>query len=310
MAETPSPDGTPGAAPFDRRALRLHRGRAAAGVGAHDFLHREVAERLADRLADVARRFPVALDLGCHGGALGRALAGRGGVETLVRADPALGMARRAGRPAVVAEEDFLPFRDGAFDLVLTALALHWVNDLPGALIQIGRVLKPDGLFLGAMLGGDTLVELRHALIEAEIETAGGAGPRVAPFAELADAAGLLQRAGFALPVADTERITVNYPDPFALMRELRGMGEANALAARRRRPTRRATLLRAAEIYQARHADDAGRIPATFELLFLTGWRPADSQPRPLRPGSAETRLADALGAEERPAGEKAGPT
>lgn len=305
MAETPTTD----AAPFDRRAVRRHRGRAAAGVAAHDFLHAEVGERLADRLADIARRFPVALDLGCHGGALGRSLAGRGGVETLVRADPAFAMARRAGRPALVADEEFLPFRGGAFDLVLSLLALHWVNDLPGALIQIRRALKPDGLFLGAMLGGDTLIELRHALIEAEIEIEGGAGPRVSPFAELADVAGLLQRAGFALPVADADRITVTYPDPFALMRELRGMGEANALAARRRRPTRRATLMRAAEIYQARHADEAGRIPATFQVLYLTGWCPAESQPRPLRPGSAETRLADALGAAERAAGEKTGP-
>jgi SAM-dependent methyltransferase len=188
-------------------------------------------------------------------------------------------------------------------------LGLHWVNDLPGALIQIRRALKPDGLFLGALLGGATLSELRAALIEAELAEEGGASPRVAPFAELRDAGGLLQRAGFALPVADADRIAVSYPDALALMRELRAMGESNTLRARRRGFTRRATLARAAAIYGEKFAAAEGRVRASFEIVTLTGWAPHPCQPQALEPGSATLRLADTLGAEERPAGDKARP-
>jgi SAM-dependent methyltransferase len=185
---------------------------------------------------------------------------------------------------------------------------LHWVNDLPGALIQIGRILKPDGLFLGAMLGGGTLWQLRQALGAAESEIEGGLSPRVSPFADLRDAAGLLQRAGFALPVADSETIDVEYADALSLMRELGAMGEGNLVAERRRGLARRATMARAAEIYAERFAQPSGRIAATFEILFLHGWAPHESQPKPLKPGSAARRLADALGGVEQSAGEKAG--
>ena len=306
---------------FDRRLLRRRRDRAAGRPTRTDFLWREVGERLADRLDDVRRRFPLALDLGCHDGTLGRLLGARGGVETLVQCDLSPAMARAAGaagraapatnavhRPALAADEESLPFAAASFDLVLSALSLHWTNDLPGALIQVRQALKPDGLFLGALLGGETLGELRGALMQAELELEGGASPRVSPFADLRDAGGLLQRAGFALPVADRDRITVTYPNALALMAELRAMGESNAVLARRRRPTRRATLLRAAEIYQAGHGDRAGRLPASFEVIYLTGWAPHASQQQPLKPGAARARLADALGTEESSAGEKAG--
>jgi SAM-dependent methyltransferase len=296
---------------FDRGAVRRHRDRA-AGLRGHDGLLREVAGRLAERLDDVTRSFPLALDLGGRGGRLADALRDRGGVETLVQSDLSPAMARLAagrGRPSVVADEEALPFSGGRFDAVFSALALHWVNDLPGALVQVRRALRPDGLFLAALFGGETLGELRGALTQAEIEVEGGAGPRVSPFVDVRDAGGLLQRAGFALPVADVDTITLYYPNAFELMAGLRGMGEANAVKTRRKAFTRRATLLRAAEIYQERHAGPDGRLPATFQVVYLTAWAPHESQQQPLAPGSARTRLAEALDTEERPAGEEAAP-
>jgi NADH dehydrogenase [ubiquinone] 1 alpha subcomplex assembly factor 5 len=207
-----------------------------------------------------------------------------------------------------VASPEFLPLAPGSVDAVLSCLALHWVNDLPGALLQLRHALKPDGLLLAALLGGETLQELRAALLEAELAEEGGAGPRVSPMAELRDMAGLLQRAGFAMPVADLDTITVTYADALALMRDLRRMGETNALLERRKSFTRRSTLLGAARLYAERHAGADGRIPATFQVIFLAAWAPHASQPKPLRPGSARARLADALGTRERPAGEKPG--
>ncbi len=298
---------------FDRRAVRRHRARAAAGFGNRDFLVREVAARLAERLEDVTRSFPRALDLGCHNGVLAVALDGRGGIETLVHCDLAPEMARAAvsnGNPALAADEEALPFAPASFDLALSALSLHWVNDLPGTLLQLRHILKPDGLLLAAMLGGETLRELRAALLEAEVAEEDGASPRVSPFAEVRDAGGLLQRAGFALPVVDKDTIRVTYPNALALMRELRGMGEANAVHTRRKTFSRRATLLRAAAIYEDKFADSDGRLPATFEVLYLTAWSPGPDQPKALKPGSAQARLADALGTAERPAGDKVGPT
>ncbi len=297
---------------FDRRLVRLHRDRAAAGFEAHDFLFREVGERLVDRLDDVTRTFPRALELGCRGGELAALLGERGGIEQLVQCDLSPAMARRAarnGRPTAVVDEEFLPFAPESFDLVLSNLSLHWVNDLPGCLHQIRRILKPDGLFLATMLGGGTLEELRAALLEAELAETGGVSPRVSPFAEPSEAGGLLQRAGFALPVVDLDALTVSYPDPFRLMHDLRGMGETNAVRARPSRFTRRATLLRAAADYQARYADGEGRLPATFRIIYLTAWAPHESQQKPLRPGSARARLADALDATEVPTGAKARP-
>ena len=277
---------------FDRRNVRRNRDRAAPGLVDHGFLFAEVAERLADRLDDVRRRFPLALDLGCHDGLLGRVLGARGDIETLVQCDLSPAMARRArtaemarrartadDRPVLAADEEFLPFAGASFDLVLSCLSLHWVNDLPGALVQARRCLRADGLFLAAMLGGETLKELRAALAEAEIAVDDGLSPRVAPFADVRDAGDLLARAGFALPVADADTITVSYPDPLALMRDLRGMGENNAVAGRRKVFTRRALIMEAAARYQAMFGDADGRVPATFQVVYLTAWAP-DASP------------------------------
>jgi NADH dehydrogenase [ubiquinone] 1 alpha subcomplex assembly factor 5 len=298
---------------FDRRLLRQRRDRAAPRLAAHDFLLREAAERLADRLDDVNRRFPVALDLGCHGGELASLLGRRGGIERLIQSDISLSMARRAaaarGVASVVADEEFLPFAPASFDLVLSGLNLHWTNDLPGALLQIRRALKPDGLFLAVQFGLGTLAELRDCLLEAEAELSGGASLRISPFADARDGAALLQRAGFALPVADIETLSVTYPDALALMHDLQGMGEANAALVRSKRFAGRNLFPRAAALYAERHADAEGRIAARFRLLFLTGWAPHDSQQRPQSPGSAAKRLADALGTVERPAGDRAKP-
>jgi NADH dehydrogenase [ubiquinone] 1 alpha subcomplex assembly factor 5 len=294
---------------FDRRQVRRNRARASAGFGQADFLIREVAGRLAERLDDIRRRFPVALDLGCHMGQLGHALAGHGGIERLVQADASPEMAALAGGRAVVCDEEWLPFAPASLDAVFSCLSLHWVNDLPGALVQVRRALRPDGLFLAAMFGGDTLTELRQAWLQAESEVEGGVGPRVSPFVDIRDAAGLLQRAGFALPVADSDRLTVTYPDALALMRELKSMGEANAVAERRRSLTRRDTLAMAASLYASRFAESDGRVRATFQVIYLTGWAPDAEQQKPLRPGSAAHRLSDALGVKEQLAGDKAEP-
>ena len=287
----------PEAQVFDRRLLRRRRERAAAGLAGVDFLIREVAGRLAERVADVRRRFPLALELGCHTGQLAAALGTQGAIDTLVQTDLAPAMVRRARGPRVAADEELLPFAAGRFDLVLSCFSLHWVNDLPGTLLQIGRVLRPDGLLLAALPGGTTLIELREALLRAELELAGGAGLRVAPAVDVRDAGGLLQRAGLEMPIVDLETIRVTYDHPLRLIQELRAMGEAGALDARHRRPLRRAVLMRACEIYQSLFADGAGRVPATFQILMLSGWKPGPDQPQPLRRGSGQLDLARALG-------------
>ncbi|HXO00556.1 MAG TPA: methyltransferase domain-containing protein, partial [Stellaceae bacterium] len=248
------------------------------------FLHDEIAERLIDRLDLISRDFAAVLDLGARDGALARALGERKGCATIVAAEPSPTLLATAPGSRVCADPELIPFCDASFDLVASCLALHWCADLPGALIQLRRVLRPDGLLLAAMLGGSTLVELRTALFEAELAEEGGVSPRVSPTTELGDAAALLQRAGFAMPVADSETITITYPDMLALMRDLRGMGETNALAARRRF-LGRATLARAGAIYAERFARADGRISATFEILFLTGWAPHPDHAKP-RPG------------------------
>lgn len=286
---------------FDRRLMRTHRDRAAARYGAHDFLHREVAERVLERLDEIKHRFPLALDLGSRTGIIGTMLNGRGGIETLIECDPSPAMVRRAGGShRLVADEEFLPFREASLDLVISVLGLHWVNDLPGALIQIRRALKPDGLFLGAFFGGETLRELRAAWMHAELERAGGASPRVSPVAAVDDMAGLMQRAGFGLPVVDTDKITVTYKEPLALMHELRGMGETNACQTRRSHFTGRATLLAAATAYRSQFATVEGRVPASFQTIYLTGWCPHPSQQKPAKRGSGQISLADALREDE----------
>ncbi len=282
---------------FNRRAVRAHRDRAATTYRDFDFLFTEVAERLGDRLLDITRGFPVALDLGSRGGDMARFIPPRSAVETLINFDLSPAMAARAratnGNISLCGDEEFLPFREHTLDLVISNLNLHWVNDLPGALSQIRRALKPDGLFLAALLGGETLKELRMALAAAEIEIESGFSPRMSPLTEVKDAGNLLSRAGFALPVADTETITVSYGDPLKLMADLRGMGETNATALRRTSFSRRATLMRAAEIYLEKYATRDGRLPATFEIIYLTAWAPHESQQKPLQPGSGKVSLS-----------------
>ena len=290
---------------FDRKVLRARRARARA-LGPATFLLERAATDLAERLAAVLRRFPLALDLGTPGDEVRTALSGLNSVEAIVAAS-----ADRGGFYSplfVAADEEALPFRDGVFDLVVSALSLQFVNDLPGTFVQIRRTLRPDGLFLAVLMGGDTLTELRQSFAAAESEIEGGLSPRVAPFADLRDLGALLQRAGFALPVTDSDSITVRYDSVFGLMNDLRRMGATNALVDRRRTPLKRATLLRMAEIYRQRFADADGRVRATFEFLWLSGWAPHPSQQQPLAPGSAQARLAEALGTRELPAGEKAG--
>ncbi len=286
---------------FDRALLRRRLARAVR-LGPEAFLLDRVAEDLADRLSAVKRRFSTALDLGTPTDALARALAGHPAVERLFSAAPlAEGLGIR--RAAAVADEEALPFAPGSLDLVVSALALQGVNDLPGVLAQVRRALRPDGLFLAAFVGGFSLTELRQAFAIAESETTGGISPRVAPFADVRDLGGLLQRAGFALPVADTDRIVVRYGSPFTLFGELRRMGAANALAERRRVPLRRDTLMRAAEVYAERFSDSDGRLRVTFDIVWLSGWAPHESQQKPLAPGSARMSLAAALNATVPPA-------
>ncbi len=261
--------------PFDRRAVRRHRDRAAATLGGHDFLLRAAVERLAERVAESGRRFPSVLVLGAAGGLLRDAVQPH--ADAVVEADLSFGMLRG---PGVVASEELLPFAPGAFDLIVSALVLHWVNDLPGALVQARRSLRPDGMFLASMLGGETLRELRAALLSGESESRGGASPRVSPFVDVRDAGALLQRTGFARPVADVETIDVTYADPLRLMAELRGMGETNALRDRPRAFTPRSTLMAAAAAYRAHSGDAGGRIRATFQLVTLTGWAAAPRTP------------------------------
>jgi len=284
---------------FDRLLQRRRRQRAAA-LSPENFLLEHVAGELADRLSVVLRRFEIGIDLGTPGDAVRASLRRIGSVATIVGADVIV-----RPKPFVIADEEALPFGDAAVDLVVSGLGLQFVNDLPGALTQIRRALKPDGLFLAALLGGETLTELRQAFAAAESEIEGGVSPRVAPFADLRQLGALLQRAGFALPVTDVERVTVRYDSAFDLMRDLRRMGATNPLVARRRAPLRRQTLLQMADIYARRFADGDGRIRATFDIVWLAGWAP---HPEPLKPGSAKTRLADALGTREISADEKAG--
>lgn len=283
---------------FDRKLLRARQQRALA-LGPATFLIDRVAGDLADRLGTVLRQFGRAVDLGTPTDAVRRALAGSDKVASLVSA---------AAQPGaqIAADEEALPFADDSLDLVVSALSLQFVNDLPGTLIQVRRALKPDGLLLAALIGGESLTELREAFAQAESEIEGGVSPRVAPFADVREMGALLQRAGFALPVVDIDRLTVRYASLFDLMRDLRRMGATNVIEERRRKPLRRATLQRLGEIYAQRFTDADGRLRATFEIIWLSGWVPHESQQKPLKPGSARHRLADALGTKEIPTGEK----
>lgn len=277
---------------FDRSLAKLRLKRALA-AGYPDFLLQRAADDLDERLAAVLRRFDRAADLGT---ALPMAR-----VPLLARSGTLVRLAETPDPSAdLVGDLELLPLAPASIDLACSLLALHGVNDLPGALVQIRRSLRPDGLFIGCMLGGRSLTELRQVLLEAEIATTGGASPRVAPFADLRDLGTLLQRAGFALPVVDSELVTVRYGDMLGLLRDLRALGWANALIDRKPGALRRDTLLHAAQLYAERFADPDGRLRASFEIVWLSGWAPHESQQKPLRPGSAKTRLADALGVPE----------
>jgi len=280
---------------FDTSLVRRHLARAVAR-GYAGFLLERAAEDLNDRLAAVLRDFRRILDLSSPIAAAEPVLARRFPESERFRLSPQV----EGGENRVVGDAEWVPIRQASIDLVVSLLALQAVNDLPGVLVQVRRSLRPDGLFVGCLLGGATLTELRQCLTQAESELEGGLSPRVAPFFAIREAGGLLQRAGFALPVVDSDLLTVRYSDAFALMRDLRAMGMTNALSDRRKSPTRRTTLLRAAQIYSERFADSDGRIRASFEIVWLSGWAPHESQQKPLRPGSAKTRLADALGTVE----------
>lgn len=293
---------------FDRSLHRRRLDRAAHAITGADFLRVRAAGDLVERLEAIMRSFPLAVDLGAREGAFRRALDvsdARPRVGLLIETDLSSDMLKDREGPRLAADEERLPFAPESLDLVVSTLALHWTNDLPGVLSQIRRALKPDGLFLGAILGGGTLNELRWALTQAEIEVTGGAGPRVSPFAGAYDGASLLQRAGFALPVTDTDIATVRYEHPMRLLADLRAMGETNVLVDRARRPLSRRVLARACELYAERFSDPDGRVRATFEIVTLTGWAPHASQQQPLKPGSARTRLADVLKTQEIGTGE-----
>ncbi len=281
---------------FDRPLLTQRRNRAAASAAAHDFLLARVAEDFAGRIAIVNRTFASGINLDSHHGLLSRSLRPLPNVGELIDADHSTSMLACCDGPTLIADAEALDLPASSFDLLVSGLSLHLVNDLPGALIQIRRALKPDGLFLAALLGGDTLRELREAWFLAEEELTGGVSPRVAPFADIRAMGGLLQRAGFALPVADADTVTVTYQTPYHLMRELKAMGASNMLAGRRRVPVTAKLLTRAADIYSERSSLPDGRVKATFEIITLTAWVPHESQQKPLKPGSATTRLADAL--------------
>ncbi len=291
-----SPSPTP---IFDRALIRRRFFRARA-AGAADFLARHAIADLGERLDVIRRAFTAIADIATPTPELARQLSARFKDASILRLAPILELPAEPPLLTVIGDAEALPLAAESIDLAASVLALQHVNDLPGALIQIRRALKPDGLFLGCLLGGQSLHELRAVLATAEAELHSGVSPRVAPFAEVRDMGGLLQRAGFALPVADCEPLTVRYADMFALMADLRAMGAANPLDARLRRPSTRRFFLRAAQIYAERFADPDGRIRASFDLIFLSGWAPHDSQQKPLRPGSAKMRLADALGVTE----------
>lgn len=295
----PSPQSPSPPQIFDRDKLRRRRQAFARHYQDYDFLRARVSSDLETRVADTPRIFETMLELGGAEGGLSRTLLGQNRTKSAIVGDTAdlfLKAAAASGLEAVFADEEALPFETERFDLIVSPLTLHWVNDLPGALVQIRRVLKPDGLFLGALFGAGTLAELREVLTEAETDLTGGLSPRLSPLPGLRDMAGLLQRAGFALPVADRDTVTVRYKTPEALLRDLKGMGERAAFTRGVSRPLPRRVLARAMDLYRERFSDPDGRVRATFEIVHLSGWAPAPGQPQPLKPGSAKASMADAV--------------
>lgn len=286
---------------FDRSLLARRLDRAAKDFAQASFLRDRAIEDLIHSLSGINRHFDVALEIGARDGVFRRELTGSpaaGKIGVLIEGD--LSECFTGGQSRLVMDEEQLPFGDDSLNLVVSILALHTANDLPGVMVQIRRALKPDGLFIASLFGGETLKELRGCLMDAELEVRGGYGPRIAPFAEGPDLIDLLRRTGFNMPVVDSDRVVVSYEHPLKLMADLRAMGESNVLIDRPRKGLNRAILARASELYFKRFADDEGRITATFEIITLSGWKPHESQQKPLRPGSAKMRLADALGVKE----------
>lgn len=279
---------------FNRRLLKLRRENSAASFGSHDFLNLEITNRLLDNLGDIKRDFNIILNMNAHDAALKAHFKED---PLIIKQDLAHAMVKTSPFLALQGDEEYLPFRNKSVDLVLSSLNLHWVNDLPGALIQILHSLKPDGLFLSALFGGETLYELRQSMLKADMDVLGGSIPHISPTMDIKDAGGLMQRAGFALPVVSTERITVTYRDPFALMKELKGMGENNVLSKGYKGLSSKKSMMKMAEFYHADFANSVGRIPATFDILYFQGWAPHESQQQPLKPGSASMALKDVLG-------------
>ncbi len=277
---------------FDRKRLAKHRTRAAHSFSAHDFLFREMAERLCERLDYIKKTFPLALDLGAHNGLVAKILQGRGGIETLVQSEMSEKLLCGATNISLVADEELLPFADNSFDLVISVGSLHWVNDLAGTLVQIQRSLKPDGLFLSIFFGGQTLNELRTSFENAEMQFSGGISPRISPFIDVQTGGSLLQRAGFSLPVVDSEILNVEYTHPLKLMKELRGMGEGNALYDSVKGFTPCSLMMMAVDNYLRDFSNEDGRINASFELITLTGWKPHESQQKPAMRGSGSIDL------------------
>ncbi|MGI9486468.1 MAG: methyltransferase domain-containing protein [Geminicoccaceae bacterium] len=289
--------GIPPSAIFDRRLLRRRRDRMAMRFADFDFLVNEMTERVVERLSDVRRSFGTTLVLGCHTGQVAARLP-KAQVGDVIQADLSPSMVEQVNDVRVALDEEKLPFGFDCFDLVIAVGNLHWVNDLPGTLIQIRYALKPDGLLLAAMPGGRTLHELRTCLADAQTQvTPGAAAPRVAPFIDVPDAGDLLRRTGYALPVADIDTLNVTYGHPLKLLKDLRGMAETNMLLESAGIPLRRSTLLQACRLYQERHADAQGRVAATFQLLMLAAWSPGPGQPQPLKRGSGKASLAEVLG-------------
>ena len=287
----------------DDAHIRL-RDRAAAGFSAVNFLKQAVTERIMDRVDTIRRDLPHVLDVGCHDGSLSEALLASSKISTVSAMDPSPAMAAltasRLGIDAVAAPYDAIPFEGVQFDGIFSAFSLHWANDLPGVLIQLRQRLKPDGVMVVALAGGETLAGLRACLASAEAEVSGGMSPRVLPMGDIRDMGGLIGRAGLTMPVADSDTITVTYDNLFSLMAELRAMGESNAMLGRVKRMTSRSVFMRAAALYQEKFAANDGRISVDFEIITLTGWAPDASQPQPFKPGSADHRLAAALGGVE----------
>ena len=278
---------------FDRKIVRLRREKIASDFQKYDFLNREITNRLIDNIQDIKRAFNYVLNIGCHS----PTIIDHFNRSFIIDQDLSYNMAANAECSKIQADEEFLPLKDQSLDLVISCLNLHWVNDLPGALIQTKRCLKPDGLFLGAFLGGETLTELRQSMLKADMDYHGGISPHISPFIDVRDAGSLMQRAGFALPVVNIERITATYSDAFSLMKELKGMGKNNALVKRQRTLTSPRLMLKVAKYYHADFALENGKIPATFDIIYLQGWTPHESQQKPLKPGSGNMFLKDALG-------------